>query len=263
MKKGKNTWADVGIVGLCIAALLVEFLKIPWTGEAFLDEILCKLLQQVLGTTAVILLMLRLKIRLFGGVKNWLYLLPCLLVAVDNFPFYSYFQGNMQWVRTGFWDICLFAVYCLSVGVFEECVFRGVLFSLLASYFSKDRKGFLKTYFFSSALFGAAHLLNLLSGNVGAVVLQICYSTLTGGLFAYVMIKTQNVLCGGVLHGLYNFCGLLLSERGLGAGVVFDFGTGLIMTIVSIAVGIFVLKTILQYKDEERTELYEKLHIQQ
>lgn len=263
MKEGKIEWRAVAIVALCLAALATEFVQIPWTGDEFLDGCVNKIVQQALGSVAVILLMARLRIRLFGRVRNGWCLLPCLLVAMDNFPLYSYLQGNMQWVRTGAAEIVVFAIYCLSVGVFEECVFRGVLFYLFASHFTKDRKGLVKTYLCSSVVFGLAHLVNIVGGNVGGVLLQVGYSTLTGGLFAYALIKTQNVLCAGAVHGLYNFCGLVLSEQGLGSGVVFDFGTGVIMAIVSVIVGIFVIKSIVQCTEKERAELYEKMDIRE
>ena len=104
-------------------------------------------------------------------------------------------------------------------------------------------------------------MLNIFSGaNVGATFLQSCYSTLTGALFAFVLIKTKNVMLCALTHGLYNFCGLLFSaEQGLGAGVVFDIPTALTMLIVSLIVFVIALIAFIKYKDEERIELYGRL----
>ena len=110
-------------------------------------------------------------------------------------------------------------------------------------------------------LFGGAHIFNAFSGNIGGALLQVAYSTLTGGLFAFVLIKTHNVICCGFVHGLYNFCGLLLSAQGLGNGVVFDVGTTVITLIIAIIVGIFVLISLKGYKEEERICLYKELGI--
>ena len=256
----KKTW-DIWIIALCVATCVMEFVKISFTGNAFRDGMLSKILQQTFGSVAMILLMVRSGLRLFDKPQNLLYLVPCLVIAIDNFPFYSYFQGNMQWVRTEFVDVFLFSLYCLTVGIFEESIFRGIVFYAIASRFSKDRQGFIKTYILSSVVFGLAHLMNIFGGNVGAVVLQIGYSTLTGGLFAFALLKTQNIFCAGIVHAVYNFCGLLLSERGLGSGVVFDFGTGAIMAVISIAIGIFFLIHVFKHSDKDRTELYSKLKL--
>ena len=257
--KWKKIWMNACIIALCVATCVMEFLEISFTGNAFRDKTLSGILQQTFGGVAMILLMIRSKLRLFDKPKNLLYLLPCMVIAVDNFPFYSYFQGNMQWVRTELIDVVLFALYCLLVGIFEETIFRGILFYAIASRFSNDRKGFIKTYVASSVVFGAAHLMNIFGGNVGAVLLQVGYSTLTGGLFAFALIKTRNIFCAGFVHAVYNFCGLLLSEKGLGTGVVFDVGTGIIMAVISIAIGVFVLINVFRYSEKDRGELYKKL----
>jgi membrane protease YdiL (CAAX protease family) len=146
----------------------------------------------------------------------------------------------------------------LSIGFFEEIIFRGIIFNLLATTFSKDRKGFLKTYIVSSILFGVAHLFNGFS--VG-IILQVGYTILTGGLFAFCLIKTKNILCCALVHGVYNFCGLLFDVQGLGNGVIFDIGTVWTMLIVSILVGIFVLYKVWTYSEEERLELYARLGV--
>ncbi len=205
--------------------------------------------------------MRRLNIRLLGKPQNLLYLFPCIIVAIDNFQFYAYFSGKMQLLHTEFSDFLLFGLNCFTVGLFEEGIFRGIIFSVLAGVFTKDKKGLWKTYVFSSLIFGAAHLFNGFS--VGTL-LQVGYTVLTGGLFAFVLLKTQNILCCAFVHGLYNFCGLLfdIPERmGLGGGVVIDLGTAITMLIVSILAAIFVFWSIYKYSEEEQRQLYGKLGI--
>ena len=253
----------VFIAALCAAMLALDYIPIQYVQDGVRNVWISTIVQQCVGAIAIILLMLHLKIKLFGKIHAWLYLLPCLIVALDNFPLISYVNGNMHFTRTGAWDFVLFALYCLAIGLFEECVFRGVLFSVIASLFSQDKKGFFKTFVVSSAVFGLAHLFNLLSGaGIGATLLQVCYTTLTGGLFAFAMIKTKYVLCAAFVHGLYNFCGLLLSEQGLGSGIVFDVGTGVMMGIISVIIGVFVLYSVWKYTEAERSVLYKHLGIE-
>jgi len=247
---------EIAIIAmLCLLTVVLDFVDIPYLKDEFQNRMLSKIIQQTCGGIAAVLLMIRLRIRLFGKPQKWLFLIPCIIVALDNFQFSAFIQGKMQLARTSAWDFILFAGYCLTVGFFEECIFRGVIFSVLASLFPQNKKGFLLTFALSSIVFGAAHLLNGLSWQVG-------YTILTGGLFAFCLIKMKNILFCALVHALYNFGGLLFDANFLGTGVIFDLGTVLTMLIVSVAIGIFVLIFTLKYPEEERQELYDRLGIQ-
>ncbi len=238
--------------------LVCDFLPISYVKDELQNRLLAKSVQQLCGAAVAIWLTVKLNMRIFGKVENWLYLLPCLVIAVDNFPFFAYFQDKTAFVRTGAVDIALFALSCFTTGLFEELVFRGILFNLLAGCFSGDKRGLWTSYVLSSVVFGVAHLLN---GFSLATLLQVGYTILTGGLFAFCFLKTKNILCPAFVHGLYNFCGLLLDTQGLGTGVVFDLGTTLTMLFVSVLVGVFVLYNVWIYPEEERVELYKRLNI--
>ena len=253
------------ILLFCVATFVLDIVCCAKSNGALRKMLVCKLIQQLCGATAIFLLMVRLKIRLFGKPQNWLYLIPCLIVAIDNFQFGAYFNGKMKLVYNQPADILLFGVYCLGVGVFEEALFRGIIFALLADLFPKNKKGFLLTYVVSSVVFGLVHIFNGFS--VG-VLLQMGYSILTGGLFAFCLIKTKNILCAAFVHGLYNFCGLLFGvfdpsqcTLGLGNGVVFDKATVITMAIISVFIAVFVLYKVITYTEQERIVLYEKLGI--
>ncbi len=256
----RNKGIEIGvIVLLCVACILFEWCDFSLLANEFRNRMLVKILSQGCGATAAILLMRRLHIRLFGRAENLVYLLPCLLVAVDNFQWFAFFSGKMQLVRAEFLDFFLFFAYCATVGLFEELIFRGVFFSLLAGHFGKNKKGLWLTYVLSSLIFGLAHIFN---GFSLGTLLQVGYTILTGGLFAFCLIKTKNVLCCAGVHGLYNFCGLLYDKSYLGAGVAFDLGTAITMLVVSVAVGVFVLYKVWKYPDEERKRLYERLGVE-
>ncbi|MBQ7913513.1 MAG: CPBP family intramembrane metalloprotease [Clostridia bacterium] len=260
-QKIQNIVQVVCIVALCLASIILEFIKISYLKDGLRNALLSKIIQQACGGAAAILIMVRLKIRLFNRPQKLLFLIPCFIIAIDNFQFFSFFSGNMKLINTHPLDVLLFIGYCLAVGLFEECIFRGILFSLLASWLPKNKKGFLWTYVLSSIVFGAAHILNGFS--MGTLV-QVGYTILTGGLFAFCLIKTKNILCCAAVHAVYNFCGLLMGTEGalgLGTGVVFDLGTVITMLVVSVLIGIFVLCKVFTYKDKERIELYKRLGI--
>lgn len=262
-QKIRDSILIISIVLLCTASVVLDFLRIPYLKDALRNGLLSKIIQQTCGCAAAILIMVRLKIRLFSRPEKWLFLIPCLIIAIDNFQFHAFFTGKMQLINTHPLDVILFVGYCMAVGLFEECIFRGIVFSLLAGWFPKNKKGFLLTYVISSVIFGLAHILN---GFSIATLIQIGYTILTGGLFAFCLIKTKNIICCAAIHALYNFCGLLFNTEsmlGLGAGVVLDGGTMLTMLIVSVLVGGFVLFKVFTYTDEERRKLYQKLGIKE
>lgn len=263
MKYKSSDIVQMAVILLLCAAMAVLDLtktKLHYTADEVNNRLIADTVPLIIGSAAVVWLMIRGRSKLFGRPQRLLYLLPCLIVAVDNFPFHAYFAGLAEVVYTGADKWILFALYCAFVGVFEECVFRGILFPLMAGSFSSDKKGFLKTYFLSSVVFGVMHLFNIFGGaGVGPTLLQVGYTTLTGGLFAFVLIKTKNVLLCALVHGVYDFCGLLLSAQGLGIGSAFDWQTTVTMAVVGVAAGIFVLYSVFKYSESERTELYEKL----
>ncbi len=260
----KRIWDKIELVLifiLCAITVLLDFFKIKYVDNELHNKFICKIVQQGIGIIAVILLLKRLKVKLFGVPKQLLYLIPCLIVAIDNFQWSSFINGRMELVNSAPIDFILFGSYCLAVGVFEECIFRGIIFSVLAGRFSKDKEGLWKTYVMSSLIFAAAHLLNGISFGT---ILQVGYTFLTGGLFGFVLLKTKNILCCGFIHALYNFCGLLFdasNRMGLGNGVVFDIGTIITMVVVSIAAGVFVLYSVKKYSKKEQIELYQRLGI--
>jgi membrane protease YdiL (CAAX protease family) len=263
MKKTiKNKIVDVAIVAFLVLTVLFEFVKIDFCANDLHNGFLQKILGLVFGTVAVYAVMLRINVKLFSKPEKILFFLPCLVVAVNNFQFYSYFSGNMTLVHNGFWDFFLFAIYCIAVGLFEEGVFRGVITPLIASFFPSNKKGLWCTFILSSVVFGCVHLFNLFSGaGFVGTILQVGYSILTGGLFTFVLFKTKNIFLCAFTHAIYNFGGQLFSPQGLGAGVVFDATTAWCMAIVGVIVGVFVLISVAKYSSEEQAKLYEKFGI--
>lgn len=270
MSKITNKQRKFIILGACIvlfsvAMLIFEFVPIEYNADPLRNEWISRIVCQLFGILAALCLLIAMNTHLFGKPKKLLYLIPAILVAVDNFQFFAYFSGKMQLVRAETWDVILFLLYCFGIGVFEEFIFRGSVFALLADAFPNNKKGLLYTFFFSSIIFGVSHLFNILTGaNIGGTLLQVGYSILTGGLFAFVLLKTKNVLCCAFVHAVYNFCGTLMetpANLGLGSGVVLDLGTGITMAIIGTVVGLFVLYSVFTYSENERIELYKRLGI--
>ena len=258
-KKLKSNINLAVILILFAFTALSDIIDITYSNNSLYNKFIAKIVQQTCGALAGVLILVRLDIQLFKKPQNLLYLIPCLLIAIDNFQFSSYFNGKMELIYTKPVEFILFFGYCMCIGLFEEIIFRGIIFSILAGYFSKDKKGFLKTYVVSSVIFGVAHLFN---GFSLGTILQVGYTILTGGLFAFCLIKTKNIFCCALVHGVYNFCGLLFDKtQGLGNGVIFDIGTVVTMLVVCVSVGVFILYKVWIYSDEERMEMYARFGI--
>lgn len=168
------------------------------------------------GCAVAVWLLLDLGWKTFGfSARGLLLALPFLVVVIDNAPLVGVANGSVA-IHASARSWALFAFNCLTVGAFEETVFRGILLPLFIRNFSPTRRGVFWAVVLSSALFGAVHLVNLLSGNVGAVVMQIGYSFLIGAMCAIALLLTHNLGVSVVLHAAFNFCGLVADELGTG-----------------------------------------------
>lgn len=255
----KKVWI-ASILFCMLMTVAFDVIPLDFFSSERRNELLDKSLSLVFGSIGVVLLLCKEKSGLFKKPTNLIWFIPALIMAIDNFQWASFYAGKMQLIPVEAWDWGLFTLYSLLTGFFEEGIFRGVLFALIADRCEKNKKGLLQTFIFSSLLFGGIHLLNVFAGGgLGSTVLQACYSVLTGGMFAFVLIKTKNIFFCAFTHGLYNFCGTLFSETGLGMGVVFDLPTALTMTVVSLFVAVFVFWGLKRYTEEERVELYSRL----
>lgn len=147
-----------------------------------------------------------------GGVWGAVACLPTLLVAVANFPFVPLLTGDLAF-NEHIGGLFVYVLYCVSIALLEESTFRGVVFPLLLYRFGQGKKGIFAATIASSALFGAAHLFNLLGGFSAAVFLQVGYSFLIGCACALALLFSGNLFVPVAVHAIFDFGGFL-----------FDFG---------------------------------------
>ena len=83
----KGRWQIVVIILLCAAMAVLDFLPVTYTDNELHNGLLSDILPLLLGSVAVIWLMIRGKTGLFGKPVKLLWFLPCLVIAIDNFPF--------------------------------------------------------------------------------------------------------------------------------------------------------------------------------
>lgn len=151
-------------------------------------------------------------------------------VACNNLPILSLLQGS-AYLTAPLPDILLFACGCLSVALFEELLFRGLLFPLLLRHFPDTRGGRLLALLLSSAAFALLHLLNLPAAGPAAL-LQVGYSFLIGCLTAVLFLLGRGLLLPVLFHALYNFCGMLVPN--CGTGLLWDLPTVVLTVLLSL-----------------------------
>ncbi len=260
MEQRKRIYSGIQIAIIlvfCALTILFDFIEIQWLKDEWRNRLLAKILQQFFGGIAGLFLLMRLNIQILAKPTNLLYLIPGFAVAINNFQFSAYFNGEIELIRGGVIDFLLFGVYCVLTGLFEEFIFRGVIFALLIGMFPRNKKGLIWTVILSSIIFGLVHLVNGFS-------FQIIYTMLTGALFAFCFIKTKSLFCCAAVHAVYNFGGVLFDSGdnfGLGSGIVFDAGTVVSMLVIGILVSIFVVYKTFSYKKEECVALYKILNV--
>ena len=105
--------------------------------------------------------------------------------------------------------LMVFLVFCMSVGLLEEIVCRGLLFGVFKKYFGDSKKGIYASVLLSALMFGCIHLENLLvyPDRVISTIAQVISAFFVGVLFAVIYYRTENLLVCIILHGVFDFCG--------------------------------------------------------
>lgn len=230
---------------LALAAFAaLELANIDFFGDQKLSGMFKSILTRGIGGILAIMLMKRLGYGRLLSVSGkpfrrpFLLTLPCLLVCVNNFPFIGLFTGNAR-VTSGAGFVALFALECISVGLFEEAVFRGIIFPIFLEKARGEREIF-KAVLFSSAVFGGVHLFNVFAGaGIAPTLLQVGYSFLMGGMWAVSLLHYGHIWPCAAMHAIYNFGGMLIPNHG--EGLVWDAWTVVITAVLGTAVGAYVL----------------------
>ncbi len=152
--------------------------------------------------------------------KGVLAALPCFAVALCNPPILALIFGDSSLDFSGgrmAAYIAMFAAECIAVAAFEEILFRGAVFLAVLETRRNGGKQIFVSAAISSAIFAAAHLLNLFTSAPAAVLLQAGYSFLLGGMCAYTLLCTKNIGFCVALHAIFNFCGTLTEKFGHGS----------------------------------------------
>lgn len=135
-----------------------------------------------------------------GGLQLrwWRVLWPIWVVAV---PMLALYAGERS-----LWKHVLTLGFCISVGFTEEAIFRGIILRNLLP------GGTRSAILWSSALFGAMHLVGFLAGYDARMVLLTVASAFAVGLvFAWVRLAAASIWPAVIAHGFYDYAEFIKS----------------------------------------------------
>lgn len=145
-------------------------------------------------------------------------------------------SGGLSAGRFGGWvALGVFTLSMLSVGI-EEVLFRGVLLQAIS--LASCGRTALRAALLSSAVFGAAHLVNLPRAGLEPTIVQVAYAALIGVFFAAIRIRSGSLVAVVVLHTLLDWCFYLGSD--VFEGAVGTQGSPIVAAVVSLLVGLLL-----------------------
>ncbi len=251
--KGKKFIRTASVTVFFVVLLVLEVFGGQILNGETAQEYIVPILTRFIAGSACLLLLIQIKrsdilsfkVRL-GHMAS---VLPCMAIAVNNFPFIPFFQGEVH-IASHMLPIALYALLCLGVGFFEEMAFRGCIFPAVLSRLEQKQAGVFWSIIISSAIFGVIHLLNIFNGaSVGAAFLQVGYSFLIGGMCSVILVKTQNIWYCVILHAVYNFAGGVVPR--LGTGEVWTLPEIILTVAVSVPVAAYVIYMLVHITEED------------
>lgn len=175
----------------------------------------------------------------FGGPSTWrsLHLLafPAVLaavslvaglVAVDSGEPARLVLGLPEMLLTGFW---------------EEGLTRGLLLSLVLVVALRSAGNPIRGVLLAGAIFGALHLVNIVGGDVVAVLVQVVYATLIGVAFGALLLRTNALWLLVAIHSLINSGTYLRGDSDGGETLT---GILILSTVPLVIYGLYLLRRV-------------------
>lgn len=227
MNKFYNNHETLFTILLILIYLISNSLCINNYGLTSYQIVLCNLILSSL----IILFIIKNKLSKYYGLTNikepkkFLYFIPLIIIISMNL--WTGININNKAI-----EIIFFILNMIFVGFLEEIIFRGFLFKMM----EKDNVN--TAILVSSLTFGIGHILNLLNGaELIPTLIQICYSTSIGYLFAIIFYKGKSLLPCIITHSIVNALSIFNIENN-----VTTYITPIFLLIISISYSIYINK---------------------
>ena len=150
------------------------------------------------------------------------------------------------------WLLVLYIAMNLAIGFCEDVMGRGVVLTVMLQKWGYTRRGIYQAVLVSSALFGVAHIFNLMTGHLPllAGLTQIIYSVFFGVIFAACFLRNNAIWPAILMHGVIDFGGGLrhLALEGdqiaIANNTLTQAITALMITLPLFLYGLFILRKV-------------------
>lgn len=154
---------------------------------------------RIIGIILTLILIKKLKLKL-----NYKFKYNYLLIS---WMFILYIIFNIEFVAINnkmYLNLLLMIVEALSIGFYEEFLFRGLVFNIFKEKFKNNN--IIIPILFTSILFGLIHFINLKNGyQFNLILYQVMYTTIIGFSLNSILVRTEyNIIWVSLLHGLYD-----------------------------------------------------------
>ncbi len=109
------------------------------------------------------------------------------------------------------WQIIVFVLTVLLIGLAEETFFRGVVANLFLDKYGNDPAGVWCATICSGMVFGLMHLSNLMSSDTVGVLVQVVAACAMGMALTAIYYRCRNIWVLILVHAFVDFCGAFYS----------------------------------------------------
>ena len=186
------------------------FIPTEWRKD-YISSNLVTAAQNIVGVTVFSLLTVKIfKIKTGFGRKNlfkgvfWYGLVMWIAIAANLIMSYRTPQKSFAEALPG---ILVTLFTNMTIGAMEEVVYRGMIFGLFRESFGESKKGIYLSVFASAMVFGGIHVVNLIFSPelIITTIAQVIYAIFYGIILAVIYFRSENILPGIILHGLFDF----------------------------------------------------------
>lgn len=212
-----NIFIPILAIGLLILSIAIEaILNVITPGEwgtfTVSKIIIMTVIKLVLSIIFVFIAVKLFKIKIGFGKKDLvkgIFWFGSMLCIASMFNFLGGYQNPEISFIQALPMIIMFLVFALSVGLYEEIVFRGFIFSLFRKYFGESKKGIYTSVLLSALIFGCVHFVNLIvyPDLIITTIAQVISASFFGVLCAVIYFRTENLLPCIILHTIFDFAG--------------------------------------------------------
>lgn len=241
----------IALLVVCCAVAVIFSMDITLSEDETVNALLIATIPRLVTSVFLIVAIIQAGYHsmLHPKLSSWphamLWSIPCLLVALANFPFTALLSGEAVVERTDL--LWLFLIECLSIGLMEELFFRGLIFPFILEKLQDRKHGILVSVVLSGLIFGLWHLTNLFTGaGVAETLMQVVYTFLMGCMWSIAILKTDNMWLGVFTHTLFDVGGMLVTQ--LGSGSFQDMWFWLFTVVFGVLCALHVVFTLVRIK---------------